>query len=436
MANPIYNVALLVSPALLGVAMAIFRLWDAFTDPLMGILSDRSRTRWGRRRPFILAGSLLAGVFFSLIWWMPIGKSEVFYFGYFLVSSILFYTAATVFAVPYLAMGYELSADYHERTRLMAYRTWFASIAGILIQWLFWFTQREIFGGTIEGMRYVGMGAGAILAVTGCVVALCVKDKELPEGPELNQVVQRVPAMQTIREVLSVKPFLIILLSLILAILGLFTIGGLGFYVNVYYVYDGDLRAASTIVGASGSFYHLSCLASIPMVTWVSRRIGKRRALLAFLSLAVFASLAKWVLFTPAMPYLQLVVVAMLAPGLSAVWTLLSSMTADVTDIDEYQHGTRREGSFSSFYSWTMKLGFAVCFMIGGYILVLSGFDAALGSEQSEKTIFTIRLLFSVVPAVGLTGTMICIFFFPVTEEKAREIRRILDDRHREGASP
>jgi GPH family glycoside/pentoside/hexuronide:cation symporter len=429
MANPIYNVGLLVNPALLGVAMAIFRLWDAFTDPIMGIISDRTQTRWGRRRPFVLVGSILASMFFMLIWWMPMGQSEMFYFFYFLFSSIAFFTAATIFGVPYLAMGYELSAEYHERTKAMAYRTWFASIAGIIIQWLFWFTQRDMFENTVEGMRYVGIGAALVLMITGCTTAILVRDKSDRLKVSRKQIVEPIPGIQTIREVLSEKPFLIILTALTLAILGLFTVGGLGFYINVYYVYGGDMRSASTILGFAGTFYHLCCLASIPMVSKVSRILGKRKALMLFLSLAVFASLAKWFLYTPAMPYLQLLVVAMLAPGLSAVWTLLASMTADVTDVDEYNYGLRREGSFSSFYSWTMKFGFAICFMIGGYILVYSGFNAALGEHQTESAIRTMRILFSVVPAIGLLGTILCIYFFPITEQKAREIRKLLDQR-------
>jgi len=430
MVNPIYNIGLLVSPILLGIAVAIFRLWDAFTDPIMGLISDRTISRWGKRRPYVLIGAVLAGFFFALVWWMPLGRSEFFYFLYLSLTGIAFYTCATIFGIPYLAMGYELSADYHERTRIMAYRTWFSSLSGMMIQWLFWFTQRDMFGSTIEGMRYAGLIVGAILLTTGSIAALCSNGPDPRYRVKATTIQLPVLGWKSIREILSIRPFRLILLALSSAILGLFTVGILGFYINIYYVFGGDLKAASVMVGISGTFYHLGCLASLPMVTKISARIGKRGALLVFLGLAVLASILKWFLFTPVHPYLQLVVVGMMAPGLSAVWTLLASMTADTTDLDELEFGTRREGLFGSFYSWTMKFGFALCAMVSGYILTLSGFDAALGAEQAPQTVNMMRFFFSAVPALGLLGTMLCVAWFPIDEIRSAEIRSRLDDRH------
>lgn len=425
MANPFFNVALGVSPALLGIATAIFRFWDAITDPLMGMLSDRTESRFGRRRPYIVLGAALAGILFSLLWWCPRGMSTGFYFGWFLVISLLFYTAFTVFGVPYVALGLEMTPDYHERTKIMSYRTWFASVGGFGVQWLFWLTQRGMFEDTVEGMRWVGIGVGILLLLMGAAPGLFVQERRLTSlEKEKNRSKIK---LSGILQVLTVAPFRCILWTLVCAILGMFLVITLGFYINVYYVFGGDLKAASTIIGVQGTLYHVCCMASVPLVAWVSGRVGKKAALLIFMSVAVVANLAKWWCFTPENPWLQLLATGLIAPGLSALWTLLISMTADVTDWDELENGTRREGSFGAFYGWTIKLGLAACFLVSGFILEWTGFDASLGGAQPEGTLTAIRLLYTVVPAVGILFAMLMIIRFPISRQRADEIRSKLN---------
>jgi len=433
MANPVFNVGLGVAPALIGIATSVFRLWDAITDPVMGVISDRFESRFGRRKPFILVGALLSALFFIAIWWMPSGLSETGYFLWFLLVSLLFYTGFTVYGVPYLALGYELSRDYHERTRVMAFRTWFASIGGVGIQWLFWLTQRDIFENTVEGMRWVGLCVGIVLLLCAAAPGLFIKERQLSSA-EIAHNRQNIK-FRGMFGVFKVKPFLYLFGALITAVFGMFTVIVLGFYINVYYVFGGELKASSTVIGVSGSFYHLSCLLSVPIIAWVSTRIGKRKALMAFLLLAIGGTVGKWWLFTPSAPYLQLVVTGLMAPGLSALWTLLGSMIADVTDYDELENGTRREGSFGAIYNWTLKLGFAICFLIAGFILQWTGFDEELGGNQSETTITMLRFLYSAVPAIGLAAAILCIWRFPIDEEKAREIRDKLVQRSNQPAS-
>lgn len=427
MANPFFNVALGVSPALLGIATSMFRLWDAVTDPLMGMLSDRTESRFGRRKPYIVLGAVLGGMLYALMWWCPRGMAPAFYFGWFMLISLLFYTAFTVFGVPYVALGYEMSPDYDERTRVMSYRTWFASVGGVGVQWLFWLTQRDCFEDTVEGMRWVGMAVGVLIFLLGCAPGLFVKERVLTVDERASN--RKNIKIKGILSVFKVGPFRCVLWTLVWAILGMFLVITLGFYINVYYVFGGDLKAASTLIGVQGTFYHLCCMASVPMIAWVSSRLGKKYTLLIFMAVAVVANLAKWWCFTPANPWLQLIATGLIAPGLSAIWTLLASMTADVTDLDELENGTRREGSFGAFYGWTTKLGLAVCFLIGGFILEWAGFDAALEGNQSEVTLTALRALYTVVPAVGIAVAMIVISRFPITAERAGEIRRRLDER-------
>jgi len=427
MANPFFNVALGVSPALLGIATCVFRVWEAVTDPIMGMISDRTESRFGRRAPYIIGGSAVAALLFALIWWCPLGMSPGFYFGWFMLLSVLFYTAFTVFGIPFVALGYEMSPDYHERTRIMAWRTWFSSLGGICIQWLFWLTQRDVFKGTVDGMRWVGIGVGILLLVMGAAPGIFIKERKLTVEEVAHN--RKNIKFSGLLKVFSVAPFRCILWALNWAILGMFLVITLGFYINVYYVFGGDLKAASMLLGVSGTFYHFCCMASVPMISWVSGKVGKKGALLIFMFIAVLANLAKWWCFTPANPWLQLLATGFIAPGLSAIWTLLASMTADVTDLDELENGTRREGSFGAFYGWTMKLGFAFCFLVSGFILQWTGFDAKLGGTQPEGTLFAIRLLYTIVPAVGILIAMAVIARFPINQQRAAEIRKQLEVR-------
>ncbi len=137
LAFPIFSIALGVSPALMGVAQAIPRLVDAFTDPLMGNISDNTHTRWGRRRPYIFIGSLLVGIAFPFIFMPGTGWSPFAYFLWFAIMSSLFFVAFTVWSIPWSALGLELSDDYNDRTRIQLFRMIFATLAGIAVNWAY-----------------------------------------------------------------------------------------------------------------------------------------------------------------------------------------------------------------------------------------------------------------------------------------------------------
>ena len=144
MAQPIFQIFLGLNPALFGLAMTIPRIWDAFTDPIMGRISDRFKSKWGRRRPFVFFGSLLMALSFSFIWMVPQGLSETSIFLWLVISSILFFSAYTIYSVPCQALAYEQTSDYHERTRLMFYWALFFNIGNLCVNWYLPATNLDI----------------------------------------------------------------------------------------------------------------------------------------------------------------------------------------------------------------------------------------------------------------------------------------------------
>lgn len=416
MANPIFNTCLGVSPVLIGYVTAITRLWDAFTDPLMGNITDNARTRWGRRRPFIAAGALLCALTFAGMWWFPRGMSQTGYFIYFLISSLIFYTSFTVFSVPYIALGMELTDDYHERTRIMAYRSILGPIGGIVVASLYKLTMLDCFADMAEGMRYISVGVAVFILITAGISIVFSKEKSCASV----QRPEKIPLLKSAKATLSNRPFLIITLTTIILLMSLQMVGQLGFYICSYYVFGGSVRNAASVLAVAAAVYQIVSVVAVPLITFCSSRIGKRKTLLLFMGVALAGSLSKWHCYTPDIPYLQLIPNILLAIGLAAAWTILNAMIPDAVDDDELRTGERREGMFSAVYSWAFKLGVAGALLVAGYILEGTGFDASYDTQPPE-TLLLLRMLYTSLPAIGIIISMILIWMYPITEQKAYE---------------
>ncbi len=425
-----------VSPILLGYAFAIARLWDTVTDPLMGYLSDRTRSRFGRRKPYILIGAVLSAFSFWLIWMFPEGKSEMWYFWYLTATCLLYYTSTTLFCVPYISMGYELSSDYNERTRLMSYRSLFVNCGAFILPWMYWFTERSWFDNPLQGMRYLSVISGAtfILFALGPLL-LTPNDpgrrEETPcagTGEEQKSKVGIVDIFTAFK----VKPFLILVIVLGLSVFGLFLVMSFGLNLLIYYGCGGDKEFASQLSGIGGLISAGSCIAAIPLVNFVANKIGKSRALMAFLLLGALGNLSILVLITPEMPYLSIIQPIFGAVGISAMWILISAMVSDSCDYDELYNHLRREGIFGAIISWTCKLGYVLCSICSGYFLVWSGFELDLGGGQLPGTFLNMRLMMSCIPAAGLILAAGMLFFYPLSRERMARIKNELEKRKTE----
>lgn len=428
LANPIYNITLGLSPSLVGLVLMIARIFDAFTDPLIGRWSDNARTRWGRRRPFIFVGSFLTAGAFVLIWMVPeswAGQTQKLFL-YYLVSMLVFYFCATIQVVPYHTLGLEMTADYHERTVISGYKMVFSFTFSLLLPWVFRFAQADAFSGnTMAGMRFLSFIMAGVIIVGGILPALFVREPYY----RLAKDQEKVPFWKSARLTLQNTSFLILTAVILTSSLGPSMVGALGPYIIYYEMYGGDTKAGAELAAIGSNLFSIAAIICTPLLTAWSRKTGKVAMLKLLVWLGLIGSLLSFVLFSRTHPYLVLVYYLLQAPAAAGFWTLTTSMKADICDDDELRNGTRREGMFGAVGGWIGKTALSVTFLISGVILEATGFRVELKGNQAPETLLWMRILFAVIPAISSAAALYFLSKYTLSHARMDEIRRELEAR-------
>jgi GPH family glycoside/pentoside/hexuronide:cation symporter len=431
----IFNVILFLDASLVGWVFLITRVWDAFTDPFIGNKSDNTRSKWGRRKPFILSGAICSGILFTFIWWVPKGiyGNMTLIFWWFMIFTLLHYTAVTVFQVPYNAFGYELSSDYHGRTKVFAFRAIFAQIAKLLMPWMFFLCQLDIFGNDpMVGVKWVGGAAGIIIILF--VIPTVFK---VPEGQIKKAKKQaKIKIWNSVRLTWKTAPFRILVFLTFVTIFGSNLALALGTYVNIYYVAGGDTMLGAKLTGLGGTVGTVAAFISIPLLTMISIRIGKILTLGICIGLIGVGSILSWWLYTPESPYLQLITYPFIVMGDMGFWLFITSMKADICDWDEWKTGFRREGMFGAASGWFQKMTHAITFSGPLFLLSFIGFDPELKGEQPDSAIFWMRLFYAAMPAIFAVAGIIALKYYPMNGIKAMEIQAELKNRNSDSPTP
>ena len=439
----VLNLGLGMNPALVGLLAALPRLTDAITDPLMGYISDNTKSRWGRRRPYIFVGAIFVGIFFALLWQLPPGKSESYYFWFFLTGSFLFYLAYTVFVTPWVALGYELTPDYHERTRLMGVQNFVGQSAYLITPYvLAIMSSQRLFDDMVDGAAGLAMTIAIVVIVVGVMPAIFLRERfkeiaeaesrqkhEQPESARAVMLRNIVDFFRGFGASLRFKPFLKLCAATFLVFNGFILIASFQSYVIIYYVFGGDTDAGAAYVGHSGLVQTISAFCVIIFATWLGTVIGKRRAFFVTTGVSIVGYALKWVCYNPDIPWLLLLPAPLMAFGLGGLFTLMPSMIADVVDMDELETHERREGMYGSIFWWVVKLGMAAAIAGGGFLLNATGFDVAFEGNQSERTIYLMRLFDALIPCIASAIAIWSIATYSITEEKAHEVRLQLEAR-------
>lgn len=366
-----------------GTVILVSKLWDAVSDPLMGSVSDRTHTRWGSKRPFLLFGALPFGVSIALLFAAP-NMANGGRIAYALISYLLFCTALTLVNIPYGALTAAMTLDADERSRISAFRMAFG-IAGTLLAASATKPLVGLFPTEALGFRTVGIFYGITATVVVLVTFLSVRERaeSTESGPAVSP-------RALLRAIASNRPFLVLCASTIIVMVA---VNILAAVVNYFFKYS--LNAEQSIAVAFAALF-VTAIASIPFFTWLSARTSKRSAYVVGLAILVVAEV---LIFFFAHAGLGIIIVLFILAGVGMATVFLSpwSMIPDTVEYAQWKTGLRREGIFYGVFFFCFKLGAALAGFLTGIVLDLSGYVPNV--PQGPETLFGIRVLLTLVPA-------------------------------------
>ncbi len=417
-----------------GILFFLPRVFDSITDPIMGFITDNTRSVWGRRRHYVFSGAIIMGISFVIMWQLHRENGVNYNFIYFLLWSFMFYLGLTIFSVPYVAMGYEMSDDFHERTNIMAVAQWIGQWAWVIAPW-FWVVMydKSWFENADTATRTLSVWVGVSCMILAMIPAIFIKQKSTKDDNSLIPLSLRnvggglKEILNGFVEAFKMVPFRRLCIATFLIFNAFNTVAAFSFFIIVYHMFNGDAGAAGvwpTLFGSLGAL--VTTFAVIPTVAWMSKKMGKKNAFMLSQGISIIGYLAFWFLFVPGKPFMFIFALPFFSFGIGSLFTLMMSMTADVCDLDELNTGKRREGIFGAIYWWMVKFGFAIAGLLSGAIMTLVGFvpNAAV---QPEGAVEGLRLFFSGVPIFGTVIAMLVMHKYDVTEEKAHEIRAAIE---------
>jgi GPH family glycoside/pentoside/hexuronide:cation symporter len=422
-----------------GVIIVIGRVWDFINDPLVGTLSDGLNTRWGRRRPLILAGAIPFGITFFLLFYVPKFGNESVLLVYYALVYLLFDTMYTVINVPYAAMTPELTEDYDERSSLAGWRIAIAILASLIAAATFKLMAEDLIGaaladsmGLTEAIRFGYAVTAAFwsvtLIVTPAIMVLMVKEKK-----QAKPVRDPIRPIRTLREVYRNRPFRLVAVIYMLG----FSTADIVVTVFVWFLvfYVGAERGFDSLV--LGLVLGVAFL-TMPLTVKLMRRFGKREAYMGTMAIyAVVLIIMSQV--PPGGQYYVLVAGLFAGLGHGAINVIPWAMVADVVDEDELMTGKRREGIYSGYMVFLRKLATTLAILVVTQVLAASGFTGGTtgGLEeisQPESALTALRVLVGIVPAFMLILSIFVAWRYPLSREAHQALMSRLEEKRREAA--
>ena len=405
-----------IKPAVAGIAILIGRTWDYLNDPLIGHLSDRTRSKWGRRRPFLLFGALPFALAFTLMWYRPPFESQVALAVYYALAYVIFDAAATFVYMPYFALTPELTEDYDERTSLTSYRMFFSLLGGLLA-----FTiPLMIVGSFTPANADKVLLMGAIFGLGSALPLLLVffNTKERDEF-----VAQEKPKfLDSIKAALKNKPFIF---GAVIYLLTWVCMDILQTILLFFIKYVLKLEGMSDIIMA---LIFVTAIIALPFWEYASRKLNKR---MAYVYGVVFWAVAQILLITvgPLVPMPVLVILCIMAGiGVSAAHVLPWAILPDAIEWDEYKTGERHEGMFYSLVTLMGKIASSIAIPLTAIMLDVTGYIPN-AVQQPASALLGIRLLIGPVPAVFLTISIIFALKYPLERVQFSNIVKELEER-------
>jgi GPH family glycoside/pentoside/hexuronide:cation symporter len=414
---------------LAGIAFIIGRVWDAINDPLVGTLSDRFRSRWGRRRPFMALGAIPFGLGFFAMFAPPPVSGDMAIAIYYGAIFILFDTAYTMVNAPYSALTSELTEDYDERSSLAGWRIANSIFGQLITAGAFKLLAENVFAGWYSGEMalqwgYATAGAiwGVMIAVTPLIVVAVIREPDRKLAKETDPI----NFVKITREVLSNRPFRIGALIFLIAFSAVDIVTAVFVWFLLFYMEltpPFDSLVLATVL--------LSAFVFMPGIIYLMRRFGKAQT---YIGMMIFwATVMVGISLLPAgnLP-LTLAAAALAGLGYGAANAIPWSIVADVIEEDEWKTGKRREGIYNGYLLTFRKIATALTVgVIVPQLLSNAGFVEGGVTSQPESAVFMLRLLMGAIPAALLILSIFAAARYPLTREAHAALRLKLEERRK-----
>lgn len=416
---PFYTDVVLLGPALAGTGRMLGLVWDAINDPLTGWLSDRTRSRLGRRRPYLLGAAVPMGLTFALLWMLPAGLGQGAALLWFVVTYVVLDTCFTLYATPYLALGAELSEDYDERTKLSAARSFF-HVIGLFLGGLVPGAILAAYGDDrAAGYAAMGLTIGAAMALVALFTGTFVRERPQAATSDAGEASLRGFA-RGLRTTAGNRAFRVMLVTF-----AFLSIGGGIHNMVVPYALRSWLGMSETAVPAVIAVYVVSFVVSLPLWTAAAARLGKDGALRACMLWSIVALASLPIVFEPGMSAVRMGAFLLFAGLGAGGWAVIPvAITAAVVDTDELETGQRREGAYFGVWTLALKLANALAAGVVGMGLELSGYVP--NTAQAPGAILGIQLLYGPIPALFLLAGLVAFRRFPLTRERHAAVQEAL----------
>jgi oligogalacturonide transporter len=417
-----------INPALAGTVFLISKIYDAITDPVEGIIADRTRTPLGRRRPYLLPGIGLVFVSFFALWY-PVNYSEEIRRFLFVVAAYLFFsTVVSIVKLSYNALAAELTLDYDERTSLSSFRIFF-SLASSLLSAVLPLEIVKRAPDVRSGYITMGLAFGAFFALP--FIATVVSTRERPEFQQ-----ERAPFRwrEAFIEPFQVRTFVRAMLMYLFAFVAMDAVLSIVIYYMKYFLGRGDetnFVTGTLLVGE---------IVALPFYNWLSKRTNKRVGYIVGASVWMVTMLFSFAIVPAAPAFLIYVFAALIGLGVGGIVVMIYAIFPDIPDVDELKTGRRREGIYSSLIAFTRKVSGAVALFLvsnslalAGYVLpveeVVGGVTQLVEQPQSDAFILILRLIFAFVPIILVGFGLLVAFRYPLTSEIHRRLSHVLSVR-------
>ncbi len=411
----------LLTPALAGVVILVSKAWDAVTDPIMGVISDRTRTRFGRRRPYFLAGIVLIFLSFFAMWYPVDFTKELHRFIYIIVAYVFFSSVITMVMIPYNALVPELTPDYNERTSLTSFRIFFSGFSSLVCAVVPWEIVKAFKPNIDTGFIVMATAFGLFFALPFIATFLTTRER-----PEFQQDTMPFTLKRTFIEPFKTPTFVSVLLMYVFAFVAMDMVMSVIIYFMTYYV--GRQDETNYVLGV----LLVVQLAVIPLYYLFSKRTSKKTAFITAVVFWICSMTLSFAIGPDSPTFLIYLFGALVGAGTGGVVIMIYAIFPDIPDIDELYSGVRREGLYSGMFTFMRKLSsaaglFAVSTIIGwaGYRAPVDG----LQQLQSDQFILVLRIIFVAVPAVMLALCLASAVSFSLTPSLHGRIKEFLERR-------